>query len=375
LASLKAFGTLKAQKPASKGRACFLGVAAQAYSPAALLPESALWEWFTRPIAALSRLWLCPPNPQKQLKRKGHSYSRAKSKKILKQKREKTYMNRPALSTDAKAALSDFKQELIVGGYSPRTIKTYLFCLQEFLAATGLPPEQIERKDVVAFLARKKEAGGASNATLALIHAALRFYFHRLLGKKVLDDIKTPIKAKKLPTVLTKQEVKALIKAAKPKRNRLIVQFLYSSGARVSECIKLNVSDLNLKERTARIRGGKGNKDRTIILSKEWVKYLKKYLEKKKVKSERVFSKKNGKPLSVDTVQRIVRQAAKKAGIQKRVTPHTLRHSYATHLLEAGENIRKIQELLGHSNLNTTQIYTHVSLKELKKVESPLDAL
>ena len=279
--------------------------------------------------------------------------------------------NQPA----ADSALARYRQELIVGGYSARTIKMYLFYLKEFLEHVKKNPDVVERGDIISFLAKKKEESNSSNATLSLIHSSLRFYFHNILGKKLLDDIKTPRKAKKLPVTLTRQEIKALITAAKPKRNRLIVQFLYSSGARVSECVNLKIVDLNLKERIGSIRGGKGNKDRTIILSRDWSKYLKKYLDKKKVKSEFVFSKKNGKSLSSDTVQRIVREAAEKAGIQKRVTPHTLRHSYATHLLDAGENIRRIQELLGHSNLNTTQIYTHVSVQDLKKVESPLDNL
>tara|TARA_Y100000310_G_scaffold334097_1_gene413034 strand:+ start:10222 stop:11076 length:855 start_codon:yes stop_codon:yes gene_type:complete len=271
--------------------------------------------------------------------------------------------------------ISRIRSELIVGGYSPRTIKMYIFYMRDFLKNINKPLAEIEREDIILFLAKKKEEGKVSNSTLSLIHSAIRFYFHNIIGNKLLDDIKTPRKAKKLPVILTRKEVKELIIAAKPKRNRLIVQFLYSSGARVSECVKLKVVDLNLKERVASIRGGKGNKDRTIIISRRWVKYLKKYLERKKIKSEFVFSKKNGNNLSSDTVQRIIREAAKKAGIQKKVTPHTLRHSYATHLLEGGENIRKIQELLGHSNLNTTQIYTHVSLQELKKVESPLDNL
>lgn len=284
-------------------------------------------------------------------------------------------MDYTAKENGAGKALSRYKQELIVGGYSARTTKMYLFYLKEFLQSTNKPPEQIEREDIITFLAKKKEKNNASNATLSLIHAALKFYFHNIAGKKIMDEIKTPRKAKKLPTVLTKQEVKALINAAKPKRNRLIVQFLYSTGARVSECTNLKINNLNLKEKTGQIRGGKGNKDRIIILSREWIKYLKKYLARKKVRSEFVFSKKNGKPLSADTIQRIIREAAEKAEIQKHITPHTLRHSYATHLLEAGENIRKIQELLGHSNLNTTQIYTQVSTQELKKVESPLDKL
>lgn len=150
---------------------------------------------------------------------------------------------------------------------------------------------------------------------------------------------------------------------------------MYGSGARVSEVTKLKLEDINLKERTAMIRGGKGGKDRMIILSKDWITDLKKYLKRKKVNSEYVFSKKNGKQISTDTIQRIVRASAKKAGIQKHVTPHSLRHSYATHLLEAGTNIRYIQSLLGHTNLNTTQIYTNVANEQLKKVISPLDKL
>ena len=190
-----------------------------------------------------------------------------------------------------------------------------------------------------------------------------------------MDDIRSPKRAKKLPSVLTHKEVKDLIKAAGAKRDRLIVEFPYSSGCRVSECVKLKVNDLEFKERIATVRGGKGNKDRIIILSNEWLKHIKKYLKSKKIKSEFVFSKKNGKPISADTVQRIIKKSAEKAGIQKHVTPHTLRHSYATHLLEAGESIRKIQELLGHANLSTTQIYTSVSTEQLKKVQSPLDKL
>ncbi len=286
---------------------------------------------------------------------------------------EYTANDSPSKNKDA--IISRYRQELIVGGYSARTIKMYLFYLKDFLGSTQKPMDEVVREDIIAFLAKKKEEKNASNSTISLIHSSLRFYFHNILGKKILDEIKTPRKAKKLPVTLTRDEIRDLIKASKPKRNRLIVQFLYSSGARVSECVKLKVPDLNLKERIAMVRGGKGNKDRAIILSKEWIKYLKKYLDRKKVKSEFVFSKKNGKKLSTDTVQRIVREAAEKAGIQKHITPHSLRHSYATHLLEAGENLRKIQELLGHSNLNTTQIYTHVSVNDLKKVESPLDKL
>ena len=279
------------------------------------------------------------------------------------------------LSEEKEGLLKKFRHRLIISGYSPQTQKVYFYYLKIFVTQCNKPIEGVERDDIIGFLAERKEKENASNATLALMHAALRFFFHEILNKKIVDDIKTPKKAKKLPTVLTRQEVRALINAAKTKRNRLFIQFLYSTGCRVSEAVKLQTVDLNLKERIAMVKGGKGNKDRMIILSKEWIKEVKKYLKRKKVKSQFVFSKKNGKPFSTDTVQRIVNKAAKKAGIEKHVTPHTLRHSYATHLLEAGENIRKIQELLGHSSLNTTQIYTQVSTQELKKVQSPLDKL
>ncbi|MBN1941389.1 MAG: tyrosine-type recombinase/integrase [Candidatus Diapherotrites archaeon] len=267
------------------------------------------------------------------------------------------------------------RQELVISGYSARTTKMYCLYAKDFLEHTKKPAEQIERQDVVSFLANKKEKDNSSNATLALIHAALKFFLEKIGHKKIMDEVKTPKKGKHLPSVLTKKEVKALIKATKKKRNRLIIEFLYSSGVRVSEATKIQKEDLNFKERTARIRAGKGDKDRTVLLSKDWVQKFKKYLAKRKTKSQYVFAKKNGKPLSVDAIQRLVKKSAEKAGIQKHVTPHTLRHSHATHLLESGVNIRTIQELLGHSSLSTTQIYTHVSLSSLKKVKNPLDRL
>ena len=275
---------------------------------------------------------------------------------------------------DIKEYLDKFRQELIISGYSPRTLKMYLMYVKSLLEAIQKKPQEITRDDLVGFLANKKEHG-TSNATLALIHATMKFFFKKCYKSNVVDEIQIPKKSKHLPTVLTKQEMKELLKATKKGRNRLLLQFVYSSGVRVGESVEMLLENVNFKERIATVKSGKGDKDRIIILSKNWCKLARKYVEKRKIKSQYLFSKKNGKPISSDTVQRMVRRAAKKAGIVKRVTPHVLRHSFATHLLEAGENIRKIQELLGHANLNTTQIYTHVSTEELKKVISPLDSL
>ena len=267
-----------------------------------------------------------------------------------------------------------FRQELLIAGYSPRTIKTYTLFLRDFVRYTNKDPRDVTREDVVGFMANLKEKGN-SNTTLSLAHSALRYFFKNCLKSNVIDEVKIPKKAKTLPTVLTKDEVKELFRASKPGRNRLLLQFVYSTGVRVSEAVNMKLEDINFKERVGKVKSGKGAKDRIIILSKNWCSMTKKYVERKKVKNPFLFSKKNGKKISPDVVQRIVRKAAKRAGITKEVTPHSLRHSFATHLLEAGENIRNIQELLGHSNLNTTQIYTHVSTEQLKKVQSPLDNL
>ena len=269
--------------------------------------------------------------------------------------------------------LNKFKDELIIAGYSPRTLKMYELYARDFLVFANKKIEEIGRQDIVSYIAAKKQKENLANSSLALIHAALHYFFHEFLHMKILEDIKIPKKAKKLPIVLTPLEIKQLINAAKFGRNRCIIEFIYSTGTRVSEATKIKLVDLDLKERIGRVKGGKGNKDRIIILSNNWIKDFKKYLKRRKTTLDFVFCKKNGKPISSSTIQRIVKNAAKKAGIEKNVKVHSLRHSFATHLLERGENIRYIQQLLGHSSLSTTQIYLNVTTDDLKKVKSPFD--
>ena len=254
-----------------------------------------------------------------------------------------------------------FVQELIIEGYSSKTVKMYMLYCEEMLYHIGKPVESLEKKDIVGYLAHKKEAG-CSNATLSLVHASMEYMFKRHLKMNVLEDIKIAKKAKTLPKVLTKDEIRALFESTHFGRNRLMLQFMYGSGCRVSEVVSLKVEDLNMKEKTATIRGGKGNKDRFIILSKEWVHGVKKYLDRKKVKSEFVFSKKtNGKNLTTDTVQRIVRKSAKKAGINKHVTPHCLRHCIeASSRVFTGQGIRSAQKLFGTVDANSVHSFNWV---------------
>lgn len=159
----------------------------------------------------------------------------------------------------------------------------------------------------------------------------------------------------------------------KNKKHKLILMLLYSSGLRVGELVNLKIGDLSLDENVGWVRSGKGAKDRLFVISNQLSVKLKKYVDGRD-KSEYLFKGHKGQ-LSSRSVQKFISKAAQKAGLEKKITPHVIRHTFATHLLDSGEGIRKIQELLGHSNLSTTQIYTHISTEELKKTKNPLDGL
>jgi integrase/recombinase XerD len=204
--------------------------------------------------------------------------------------------------------------------------------------------------------------------------SSLKFYYHEVLKKPLIITIKPPKLEKKLPTVLTKEEMKRLIVAAKNPKHRLLIEMMYSSGLRVSEAVSLKIDDLDVTEKMGMVHGGKGKKDRHIILSNNLIKDLQEYLGTRKDENPYIFSI-GSTHIGVRQAQNVVNTAAKKAGIRKRVFCHALRSSFATHLLEAGTDIRIIQELLGHSNLATTERYTRVSNAQLKKVKSPFDSL
>ena len=264
--------------------------------------------------------------------------------------------------------MDDLINELKLRGYSKSTIHAYLKFNIDFLKHQNLQKDEVtlqNLKNYLAYLVSEKELAPRS---VNLAKSALLFYYNDVLAKG-FGNIKTPKISSYLPTVLTKEEVKLLIEHAKTLKTELIIKMLYSSGIRVSELVNLKWTNIN-SDNTGWVRGGKGQKDRMIIISNSLVEELKSL----KQDSEYVFRGRNG-ALSTKNIQKLIRTTAKTAGIQKRVTPHTLRHSFATHLLDSGQDIRMIQELLGHSNLQTTQIYTHVSSESKKRVKSPLDNL
>lgn len=264
--------------------------------------------------------------------------------------------------------LDKLKSELKLRGLSPMTVRNYGFFVDKFLIRINKPAEQLNQDDAKLYLSELFDT--KSKNTIMLAAAALKFFYTEIL-KKDFADVKIPKKDKKLPSVLSKEEVKKLIDATDNVKSRLIISMLYSGGLRVSELVKLKVGDINFDEKTGWVRSGKGAKDRLISISESLCKDIQEYLKGRE--NQYVFSKDD--PLTTRNIQKIIALTRKRAGIDKKVTPHTLRHSFATHLLEQGTDIRLIQSLLGHSSLSTTQLYTHISSDQIKKVKNPLDGL
>lgn len=267
--------------------------------------------------------------------------------------------------------LQKLETELKIRAFSPQTVKAYLYWNKDFLNNVNKSPEEITEDDVKNYIAGKM-SGGVSAKSIVLIRAALKFFYDEVLGKGIVK-LKTPKIAKKLPVVLTKEEISKLIDSIKNRKHKLMVMFMYSSGLRLSELLNLKVGDLELDEKIGWVRSGKGSKDRMLLLSNKLIDEMREYIQSKK-ESDYIFTGRKER-MTPRNVQKIIKRAIKIAGIEKDVHPHSLRHSLGTHLLEDGVDIRKIQVLLGHANLSTTQIYTQVSNEELKKIKNPLDEL
>ncbi len=272
--------------------------------------------------------------------------------------------------TPSDEALRGLQTELRLRGLSEQTIRTYTYFNRAFLRQLGSVTDITERhvKDFLATLI----ARGLSNRSVALAKSAILFYTNDVLGKALA--LKTPKIQKSLPVVLSRDELRRLIAAARPGKSRLLIKLLYASGLRISECLALTVEDLELDQQIAWVRGGKGGKDRMIILSQQLAAELGRYLRSECIEEGPIFRGRTG-PMTARNAQKIISAAARRAGITKPVTPHKLRHSFATHLRESGTDLRVIQELLGHASIQTTEIYTHVSAEEKRRVVSPLDRL
>ncbi|MBS3133998.1 tyrosine-type recombinase/integrase [Candidatus Woesearchaeota archaeon] len=264
----------------------------------------------------------------------------------------------------------NLEQELKIRGYSNRTVKSYLYYILRFEQFVDKPWFEITEQDIKDFLFKI----GNTNKTKRLALASLKFYYRELCGLRIFENIKTPKAEQSLPKPLMKEEIKKLIEVTQNEKHRLLIELLYSTGLRVSEAVKLKFDQINFEENTLFVRNGKGNKDRLVIVSPEVIKKIK-LIEELNPERKFIFETQDNKHMCIASAQKIVLRAGRKAKLNKRITPHMLRHSFATHLLENGVDIRYIQRLLGHQRLETTQIYTNVSAVYLKGIKTPLDYL
>ncbi|HHT19405.1 MAG: tyrosine-type recombinase/integrase [Euryarchaeota archaeon] len=281
--------------------------------------------------------------------------------------------------------MEDYLFELEIRNYSHNTIKTYRSIIRNFHNFLKDEKELKNEKQVLRgfkrFIRHLKREKKVSQNYIYLVTVVVKKFFE-FGGVHILEEVKTPKRTKSLPKSLNEDEVKTLINAldsyhpmdsdspsseSLKLRNKLILALLYSSGLRVSELVTLELNHVDIDERTIRIRG-KGEKDRIVLFDDATREILVEYIQKRSCDSEYIFVNRRGNHLTPRYVQMMIKDYARVAGIKKKVTPHILRHSFATHLLKNGVDIRAIQQLLGHSNLSTTQIYTSVDMETLKNV-------
>ncbi len=267
--------------------------------------------------------------------------------------------------------------------YSPHTVSNYRRDIEDFLSFIGSPvPGDVGHLDIRRFLAELKSRSNAKRTVVRKL-AAIRSFFKFLVRERYVksnpaQSIFTPKLDKKLPVFLDVNAAASLVTAPKAgtlsaSRDRAILEVLYSTGARVSELVGLNMDDVDIIGGVAKLRG-KGKKERMALLGGEAQRALRTYLEDRALaqKGDRgaVFLNKSGTRLSDRSVRRMVDKYVKQVSIQQKVSPHSIRHSFATHLLNNGADLRSVQELLGHKNLSTTQIYTHMGDQRIKEIYS-----
>ncbi|MEW6326279.1 MAG: site-specific tyrosine recombinase/integron integrase [Thermodesulfobacteriota bacterium] len=269
----------------------------------------------------------------------------------------------------------DLRRELISRKYSRKTIKGYLYFNRDFLSFTGKRPDEVREENIKNYLVYLADEKDSAASTLNQAINALKFYYGSMLKKKFLYEIKRPRKDKILPVVLSQEEVARVLTCLENLKHRTLLMLVYASGLRVSEVVKLKVVDIDRDRMLLNIKGAKGRKDRYTMLSHTALETIDEYLEKYKPSKWLFEGARDGRYLSIRTAQAVFEQARDKAGIKKDISIHGLRHSFATHALENGTDLRYIQELLGHKSSKTTEIYTHVSTRDIGKLRSPLDNL
>jgi len=258
--------------------------------------------------------------------------------------------------------------------YSQRTRRAYHHHICSFLRNIGPLPDPITEQHARDYLLQRIQRDDVSIAYHAQAVSALRFLFRHVLGHPdSLASVPRPRRDRRLPTVLGRNDARRVIHATNNIKHHALLVLLYSAGLRVGEVVRLRVDDIDPDRQLIHVRAGKGRKDRYTLLSERALLTLRQYVREYGPSTWLFPGARPNRPLSIRSAQKIVELARTRAGIATPTSAHTLRHSFATHLLEAGTDIRYIQELLGHASPKTTQIYTHVSRRDLIRIRSPLD--
>jgi integrase/recombinase XerD len=268
------------------------------------------------------------------------------------------------------------EKEMKLRGLSPRTCKTYLRVVHNYVRYHRRPPETMGVEEARAYVLYLIEEKKLSRSSIIQAVCALRFFYQKVLRETFdLDFLPLQKRRRTLPNPLTEKEVAALLEAEPNLKHRAILMTLYSGGLRLQEALQLRPVDIDSAAMRIRIRSGKGGKERYVMLSFTLLDTLRVYFKQYRPELWLFFGQTKVEPLNSRSVQNMIRKAATAAGIRKKVTAHILRHSFATHLLDRGTNLRYIQDLLGHKSIRTTMRYTHVSRRTLTGVVSPLDWL
>jgi len=266
--------------------------------------------------------------------------------------------------------------DLQLKGLTPKTQKIYLREVRNYAKYFGKSPEELGEKELREYLLYLLNERKLAKGTYRFYYQGLKFlYKHTLKREEVVEKIHCPQGKKKLPVVLDLAEVKALLSVMENIKHRAILTITYSAGLRISETAHLKVSDIDSKRMMVRVQQGKGGKDRYTILSKTALECLRQYWRSYHPKEWLFEGQKEGAHVCISSIRQVFLEAKERAGIIKPASPHTLRHSFATHLIEAGTSLHHVQLLLGHRSPTTTTVYLHVSKMNLAQVSSPLDSI
>ena len=268
------------------------------------------------------------------------------------------------------------KMDLKLKGYSPKTQAAYLGYMKKFVRYFGRSPAKMGEEEIREYLYHLITEKDLGDSSINSAYSALKFFYETTLGRD-WNVAKIPRRKteKRLPVVLDGSEIKQLLAVTANLKHRALLMITYSAGLRVSETAHLRVSDIDSKRMQLRVAQGKGKKDRYALLSPVTLNLLRDYWRQYRPFSWLFPGRSPERPISTRSIQKVFKDAKRKAGIKKPATVHTLRHSFATHLLEAGTDIYRVQKLMGHTTPKTTAIYIHLRRQDLLKVVSPLDSL